>query len=139
MGDMQAGSIVEFVHDGKRGQVQAVRGWAADPESMVAVVNDEGKVLTVRRSEVRPIGWAAVLQHIRLFLPELQEDEVVIFQNVLEMRSVPEIAHAHVFIRARSDATRAALHCHHQKWLLNSPWAEHERLGGRGVEVGFTE
>lgn len=81
--------------------------------------------------------WAAVLRHVRLFLPALEEDEVIIFQNVPEMRSVPAVAHAHVFVRPRSPETAEALRELRRQWRDRSPWAEHERLGGRGAEVGY--
>jgi len=136
--NMQAGSIVEFTSTGTRGRVESVRGWAADPACKIAIVIEStGETVIVARSEVCPIGWAAVLQHVRVFLPDLQEDEVVIYQNIPELRSVPQIAHAHVFIRPRSAATRTALKRHRREWMMISPWAEHERLGGRGHEVGF--
>merc|ERR1712190_632864 len=97
---MQAGSIVEFRNTGKRGRVESVRGWAADPTCTIAVMADEtGETVVVARSELRPLGGAAVLQHVRVFLPSLQEEEVILFQNVPEMRLVPQIAHAHVFVR----------------------------------------
>jgi len=138
--DMQAGSIVEFVDTRKRGQVLAVRGWAADPTCKIAVeIDDTRETVVVARSELRPMGWAAVLKHVRVFLPDVLEDEVVLFQNIPEMRSVPQIVHAHVFIRPKTDATRTALRRHKREWMMVSPWAEHERLGGRGSEVGFGE
>lgn len=138
--DMQAGSIVEFASTGKRGQVKSVRGWAADPTCVIEVfAEDAGDTMVVTRSELRPVGWAAILQHLRVFLLDVQDDEVVIFQNVPEMRSVPQIVHAHVFIRPKTNSTRDALKRHKREWTLVSPWAEHERLGGRGSEVGFDE
>lgn len=138
--DMQPGSVVEFVGTCKRGHVEAVRGWAADPTCKIAVVlDDTGERIIVDRSELRPIGWVAVLKHVRLLLPDVLEEELVLFQNIPEMRSVPQIAHAHVFVRPTTDATRTALRRLKREWRMTSPWAEHERLGGRGSEVGFGE
>jgi len=100
-----------------------------------------GEMTTVGREHLQPLHapgrWAAVLRHVRLFLPSLQDGEVVVFQNVPELRSVPEVAHAHVFLRPRSKATQEALRELRLQWRDRSPWAEHERLGGRGHEVGF--
>jgi hypothetical protein len=139
--DMQVGAKVEIRNgaDTRKGTVRSVRGWAADSTCIVAVTTDDGEVVTVPRSEIRPQGWAAVLQHVRIFLPKLQDEEVVIFQNIPELRSVPEVAHAHVFIRASSSTTQAALRRLRHDWQMRSPWAEAERLGGRGCEVGFEE
>lgn len=80
---------------------------------------------------------SAVLRHVRLFLPDLAEDEVVIFQNLPHMRSIPSVAHVQVFIRPRSPQTRAVLCELRAAWRMRSPWAENERQGGRGDEVGW--
>eukprot|EP00931_Biecheleriopsis_adriatica_P050532 TRINITY_DN29263_c0_g1_i1.p1 TRINITY_DN29263_c0_g1~~TRINITY_DN29263_c0_g1_i1.p1 ORF type:complete len:225 (+),score=24.44 TRINITY_DN29263_c0_g1_i1:57-731(+) len=81
----------------------------------------------------------AAFSHLRLFLPSLREEDVVIFQNVPEFRSIPEVAHMHVFIRTRPGSRgEGELRSLRQAWRMRSPWAEAERLGGRGVEVGFT-
>eukprot|EP00929_Paragymnodinium_shiwhaense_P003346 TRINITY_DN10381_c0_g1_i2.p1 TRINITY_DN10381_c0_g1~~TRINITY_DN10381_c0_g1_i2.p1 ORF type:complete len:248 (-),score=45.35 TRINITY_DN10381_c0_g1_i2:67-810(-) len=104
-------------------------------------VDIDGRLITVGSGDLArsksPARWAACLRHTREFLPGLRDDEVVIFQNIPELRSVPTIAHAHVFVKPRSDETREALQRLRQLWRLRSPWAEHERLGGRGSEVGF--
>ena len=63
--------------------------------------------------------------------------ELLAFQNLPQFRSVPQMAHAHVFLRPRSDATAAALATLRRQRRMRSPWAEAERLGGRGDEVGF--
>lgn len=76
--------------------------------------------------------------HVRLFLPSLRvEDEAIAFQNLPQYRSVPQMAHAHVFLRARTDATANAIAALQAERRIRSPWAEAERLGGRGDEVGF--
>ena len=78
------------------------------------------------------------LPHLRAFLPSLRAaDEVVAFQNLPQFRSVPQMAHAHVFLRPRTDETAAALATLRRERLMRSPWAEHERAAGRGHEVGF--
>ncbi|CAK0795410.1 unnamed protein product, partial [Prorocentrum cordatum] len=83
------------------------------------------------------LDMGVVLRHVRLFLPALEDGEVVLFQNIPEFRSVPEVAHAHVFVRPRGSSTAEELCELRKAWRLRSPWAEHERLGGRGAEVGF--
>ena len=64
-------------------------------------------------------------------------DELIAFQNLPEFRSVPEVAHAHVFLRPRDETNAATLVRLRRDRCLRSPWAEHERLGGRGHEIGF--
>ena len=66
-----------------------------------------------------------------LFLDVDGKDECCCFQNLPERRSVPTMAHAHVFLR--SSSALAKLRAERR---LRSPWAEAERLGGRGAEVG---
>lgn len=75
---------------------------------------------------------AAFVAHVRLFLDVDGADECCCFQNLPERRSVPTMAHAHVFLR-----TSSALAKLRAERRLRSPWAEAERLGGRGAEVGF--
>ena len=83
-------------------------------------------------------GWAGSPDNVRLFLPSLRvEDEAIAFQNLPQYRSVPQMAHAHVFLRARTDATANAIAALQAERRIRSPWAEAERLGGRGDEVGF--
>eukprot|EP00928_Gymnodinium_smaydae_P015097 TRINITY_DN15531_c0_g1_i1.p1 TRINITY_DN15531_c0_g1~~TRINITY_DN15531_c0_g1_i1.p1 ORF type:complete len:336 (+),score=44.72 TRINITY_DN15531_c0_g1_i1:43-1008(+) len=163
--DMQVGSLVEFVSGpclGCRGRIRAVRRNAADDETfdvtLLEDASESGKRATsagksaaaaapssvqmmaaVRRDALQPCGWEAVLHHVRIFLPHLNADEVVIFQNVPEFRSVPEVAHAHIFFRPKSADTREELRRLRASWRLRSPWAEHERLTGRGYEVGFDD
>ena len=64
-------------------------------------------------------------------------DELIAFQNLPEFRSVPEVAHAHVFLRPRDEANASTLARLRRDRCLRSPWAENERLGGRGHEIGF--
>ena len=81
---------------------------------------------------------AAALPHqVRAFVPSLREEELIAFQNLPAFRSVPQMAHAHVFLRARSDETAAALATLRMERRIRSPWAEAERIGGRGDEVGW--
>jgi hypothetical protein len=70
------------------------------------------------------------LQHLRTFIPTLSEDEVVMFQNLPESRSIPQMAHMHVFFRHRycGSDTHSFLKIHREQWALRSPWAEAERL-----------
>ena len=76
------------------------------------------------------------LPHLRVFLPALRAaDEVLAFQNRPQFRSVPQMAHAHIFLRPRTDATTAALAALRRERLIRSPWAEAERAAGRGDEV----
>merc|ERR1719195_1008424 len=83
------------------------------------------------------LAMSDVLRHARLFLPSLQEAEVALWQNIPELRSVPEMAHAHVMLRPQTAETRSEVAELRTNWRLRSPWAEHERMGGRGHEVGF--
>ena len=80
---------------------------------------------------------ALFLLHVRGFIPSLRDDEMIAFQNLPQFRSVPQMAHAHVFLRARVDATAEAIVRLRIERRLRSPWAEAERLGGRGAEVGY--
>mmetsp|Transcript_53986 Transcript_53986/g.96684 ORF Transcript_53986/g.96684 Transcript_53986/m.96684 type:complete len:207 (+) Transcript_53986:23-643(+) len=72
-------------------------------------------------------------EHVRTFI-SLQDDELIVFQNLPEFRSVPEIAHAHAFVRPLCDTSAAALQALREERRIRSPWAEAERLGGRGDE-----
>lgn len=80
---------------------------------------------------------AAFPSHVRLFLNVDATEECCCFQNLPERRSVPTMAHAHIFLRPRRPETRSALAKLRAERRLRSPWAEAERLGGRGAEVGF--
>ena len=73
---------------------------------------------------------------VRAFV-DVGDAECCCYQNPPERRSVPQVAHAHVFLRARSPETAAALAQLRAARRLRSPWAEAERIGGRGGEVGF--
>ena len=78
--------------------------------------------------------------HVRQFLPSIRsEDELVAFQNLPQFRSVPQMAHAHVFLRPVTDDTAVAVWRLRAERRLRSPWAESERLGGRSREVGWHE
>ena len=49
--------------------------------------------------------------------------QVLSFQNVPSLRSIPTIAHSHVFLRARpASATAAALANVRRRWRERSPW-----------------
>ena len=81
---------------------------------------------------------ALFASHVRLFLPSLSEaEELVAFQNLPQFRSVPQIAHAHVFLRPLSEQTMEGIAKLRIERRLRSPWAEAERIAGRGSEVGF--
>lgn len=142
--DVQVGAVVELFSDAagsgrstlQRGRIWALVGSGEDTTYEVAA-DGTGERYKVKRTELRPCGYDAVLQHIRVFLPALGEEEVVIFQNVPERRSVPEVAHAHVFIRPSRPGNYEELQRLRREWQLRSPWAEHERLTGRAAEVGF--
>merc|ERR1740129_190225 len=109
-------------------RIQEVRRSGTNVEYLLRL--DDGQSLLVGREVLRPSlspgRWAAVLRHVRLFLPELRDDEVVIFQNIPSLRSVPEVAHAHVFIRPRTTSTRESLRELRRQWRIRSPWAEHD-------------
>lgn len=80
------------------------------------------------------------VKHLRRFLPSLRaDDEVVAFQNLPQFRSVPQMAHAHIFLRPCTAATAAAVAKLRVERRLRSPWAEAERLGGRAGEVGWDD
>ena len=80
----------------------------------------------------------AIIAHVRHFLPSLvSDDEIIAFQSQPQFRTVPEMAHVHVLLRPRSEPTARALSDLRLERRLRSPWAEAERLGGRGHEVGF--
>ena len=74
--------------------------------------------------------------HVRQFI-SLNDEELVVFQNALQFRSVPEIAHAHAFIRPLRDESRRQVAQLRGERRIRSPWVEAERIGGRGAEVGF--
>lgn len=156
--DLLAGAEVEVLPDPadaasrRPGRIVKVRRlrWEA-PEAYEVLMLDEARspqdaalepevMLVGRERLAAPVSlgrWAAVLRHARVFLPTLREDEAVIFQNVPQFRSVPEVAHAHVFVRPRCEETRSALRQLRREWRDRSPWGEHERSGGRGDEVGY--
>eukprot|EP00747_Dinoflagellata_sp_TGD_P169700 gnl/TRDRNA2_/TRDRNA2_199372_c0_seq1.p1 gnl/TRDRNA2_/TRDRNA2_199372_c0~~gnl/TRDRNA2_/TRDRNA2_199372_c0_seq1.p1 ORF type:complete len:313 (-),score=29.64 gnl/TRDRNA2_/TRDRNA2_199372_c0_seq1:441-1298(-) len=58
-----------------------------------------------------------------------RDDEIVVFQNTPEMRSIPTIAHAHCFLRPRADAAGKRLECVLNERRMNreaqSPWLQH--------------
>ena len=86
-------------------------------------------------------GGAAVdattlVAHVRAFV-EVRDEECCCFQSPPERRRVPQMAHAHVFLRPRTERTAAAIAQLRAARRLRSPWAEAERLSGRGEEVGF--
>mmetsp|Transcript_36420 Transcript_36420/g.96857 ORF Transcript_36420/g.96857 Transcript_36420/m.96857 type:complete len:276 (-) Transcript_36420:50-877(-) len=143
--DLQVGAEVEVSREDPtrplRVRINKIRRLDWNAEEMYELAHSSGDQFLAKRWELMPPvsceRWAAVLRHVRIFLPSLSEDEVVIFQNIPELRSVPQVAHAHVFVRPTSEATRSALHQLRLEWRLRSPWAEYERLGGRGSEVGF--
>eukprot|EP00927_Polykrikos_kofoidii_P074244 TRINITY_DN70230_c0_g1_i1.p1 TRINITY_DN70230_c0_g1~~TRINITY_DN70230_c0_g1_i1.p1 ORF type:complete len:319 (-),score=38.72 TRINITY_DN70230_c0_g1_i1:30-986(-) len=125
-----------------RARICAVR-WTPSGEASYDLRLEPSGIFVGRASQAElmpcrsPGAWAAVLRHVRIFLPSLREDEVVIWQNIPDLRSIPEVAHAHVFVCPRTQETREALQACRNAWTQRSPWAEHERLGGRGEEVGF--
>ena len=65
------------------------------------------------------------------------EDELVAFQNLPQFRSVPEMAHAHVFLRPLTDVSSVAVRELRAARRLRSPWAEAERA--RSGEAGWAE
>ena len=75
--------------------------------------------------------------HLKTFLPALREDEYLAFQNLPQFRSVPQMAHAHVFLRPQTARMAEDIRGLRLERRIRSPWAEHERLGGRAEEVGF--
>lgn len=125
----------------QRGHILAVRRREYESEAMYEVSTCLGDRFTVARSELAPCKgqgrWAGVLKHVRVFLPFLEDDEVVIYQNVRELRSVPDVAHAHIFIRPRTLWTMEAVRQLRAAWRFRSPWAEAERIAGRGSEVDW--
>lgn len=124
---------------GLRGCILAVRRREHEVGATYEVSTSGGEHVKVARSEFEPCKdqrrWNGVLAHVRLFLPFLEDDEVVIYQNVRELRSVPDVAHAHVFIWPRTVRTEEGLRQLRTAWRLRSPWAEAERCAGRGDEV----
>ena len=56
----------------------------------------------------------------------LTRDDLVCFQNILQLRSLPTIPHSHVFIRKRtlSNESRRALRAIHNRWRSRSPWLQ---------------
>ncbi len=63
----------------------------------------------------------------RLLGVDLRDDEAIVFQNVPSMRSIPTIAHAHVFLRPRmadeaGTALAAGLAARYNAWRARSPW-----------------
>ena len=64
----------------------------------------------------------------------VSRDDLVCFQNVRELRSLPTIPHSHVFIRkgSLSNESRRALRASRHRWRARSPWlqAAVEKEGG---------
>lgn len=142
--DLQRGAevvVVEEDREPRQARIHEIRRTAGEVSYLVQF--DSSEISVARHQDLRPgdspARWAAVLRHVRLCLPEAQDDEVIIFQNIPKLRSVPEVAHAHVFIRPRTITTRNAVRELRRCWRLRSAWAEAERLMGRGAEVGFEE
>ena len=56
----------------------------------------------------------------------VDEDHLVCFQNVLPLRSIPTIAHSHVFLRVGSmpHATRRTIEKMRRRWRSRSPWLQ---------------
>ena len=56
----------------------------------------------------------------------LSRDDLVCFQNVPALRSLPRIPHSHVFVRKRtlSNASRRALQACRRSWRVRSPWLQ---------------
>ena len=72
-------------------------------------------------------------RHVSHFLPSLRvEDELIAFQNLPQFRSVPQMAHAHVFLRPRTDATALAVAALRKERWMRSPWEEAERQTNNG-------
>ena len=110
---------VEFSRDDPtrplRVRIIKIRRLDWNAEEVYELAHPSGDQFLAKRWELMPPvsseRWAAVLRHVRIFLPSLSEDEVVIFQNVPELRSVPQVAHAHVFVRPTSEVSFTIARC----------------------------
>jgi len=58
----------------------------------------------------------------------LQNDEVICFQNLPSIRSIPTIAHSHVFIRSATTALLGLLSRRRAAWLARSPFLRIQKL-----------
>mmetsp|Transcript_24007 Transcript_24007/g.48825 ORF Transcript_24007/g.48825 Transcript_24007/m.48825 type:complete len:235 (+) Transcript_24007:60-764(+) len=56
----------------------------------------------------------------------LRPEDVVCFQNIPVLRSLPRVPHSHVFVRKRglSNGSRQALRASRREWRLRSPWLQ---------------
>ena len=69
----------------------------------------------------------------------LDREQIVCFQNVLPLRSIPTIAHSHVFLHVEtmSQASQAAVSRLREAWRRRSPWLqEQSRAPGPGTPGG---
>eukprot|EP00747_Dinoflagellata_sp_TGD_P103497 gnl/TRDRNA2_/TRDRNA2_168983_c0_seq2.p1 gnl/TRDRNA2_/TRDRNA2_168983_c0~~gnl/TRDRNA2_/TRDRNA2_168983_c0_seq2.p1 ORF type:complete len:359 (+),score=31.99 gnl/TRDRNA2_/TRDRNA2_168983_c0_seq2:111-1187(+) len=68
-----------------------------------------------------------------------RKDEIVLFQNLPEKRSIQQVAHAHCFLRPRCDTAGQRL-AHElarrrARWQSRSPWLKHLRVQSAGSEL----
>jgi len=132
--DIQPGCQVMFLDDAPT----SAKVIAYQPDAKCQILSANGSMLCVDLRSLFGSGdWTAVWEHLRFMLPSLQNDEAIVFQNPRQLRLAPDLPFANVFIRANCKATRNDLHAHRLRWRDQSPWAEHERLLGRGNEVGY--
>ena len=73
-----------------------------------------------------------VLRLLKAAEVDLSVDDCLTYQNVPELRSLPTIAHSHVFLRTNrlSESSHAALSRMRRRWRDRSPWLQAERTGG---------
>jgi hypothetical protein len=85
--------------------------------------------VTAGETELEPAEELRVLHGLLRAdgVASLRPDEVIVFQNVPSMRSIPTIAHSHVFLRPRASdeegaRLRAAMDARRAAWSARSPW-----------------
>ena len=53
---------------------------------------------------------------------QLRDEEALIYQNLPELRSLPTIAHSHVFLRPLTPVLARGLERRRAAWRARSPW-----------------
>jgi len=134
--DIQPGCHVMFMDNAPTPSSVKVIAYQSDAKCQI--LHAKGSLLCVDiRSLFGSGDWTAVWEHLRFMLPSLQHDEAIVFQNPRQLRREPDFPCVNVFIRTTCKATQNDLDAHRLRWRDQSPWAEHERLLGRGNEVGY--
>ena len=69
------------------------------------------------------------LELVQLLLAcDVQESEACVFQQLPEHRSIPSIAHAHVFLRCATPELTEVVEQRHNNWLARSPFMQDKSM-----------